>query len=85
MASLGLAPDDEYHYSVQPGLNLQMWMAGSSVANAQRLMRQRSSTGVTGLSIIQAPLPSDATPPPVAEARWPEDMATPDITPSPAP
>ncbi len=75
MASLGLAPDDEYHYSIQPGPNLQMWMAGSSIANAQRLMRQRSSTGVEGLSIIEAPLPVDATTPDIADAAHPADMA----------
>jgi hypothetical protein len=74
MASLGLAPGDEYHYSLQPGRNFQLWMQGSSVLNAQRLMRQRSSTGVEGLSIIDRPLPEDATPPRIAEARWPEDL-----------
>jgi hypothetical protein len=75
MSSLGLAPDDDYHYSIQPGPNLQMWMAGSSTSNAQRLMRQRSTTGVEGLSIIEAPLPADATTPAVAEAAHPADMA----------
>ncbi|MBU6161294.1 MAG: hypothetical protein KGO50_09245 [Myxococcales bacterium] len=73
----GLAPDDDYHYNVQDGLNFQLWMRGSSVSDCQRLMRNRSQTGVVGLSRLQAPLPDDATTPPVADAQWPEDVAQP--------
>lgn len=73
----GLAPDDDYHYNVQGGLNFQLWMRGSSVSDCQRLMRNRSQTGVVGLSRLEAPLPDDATTPTVADAEWPEDVAQP--------
>jgi hypothetical protein len=73
----GLAPDDDYHYNVQGGLNFQLWMRGSSVSDCQRLMRNRSRTSVVGLSRLEAPLPDDATAPPVADAEWPEDVAQP--------
>jgi hypothetical protein len=77
ISAWGLAPDDDYHYNVQGGLNFQLWMRGSSVSDCQRLMRNRSQTGVVGLSRLEAPLPDDATTPTVADAEWPEDVAQP--------
>jgi hypothetical protein len=63
---LGVADGDEYHFSVQPGLNFAAWMAKSRIANLKENFRNRRDGGKKGFSIIDAEPPEGKKLPEVA-------------------
>ncbi|MCX4248064.1 LIC_10091 family protein [Paraliomyxa miuraensis] len=65
--AFGFAPDEEYHYNVQPAPKFQEWLATSRVTNLPRMLHFRTKTDVQGLSLLDGEVKPSKNPPVVAE------------------
>lgn len=71
MSFLGLAEDGDYHYNMQTGANFKHWLEKTRIADQYKMLRQRSKTETTGLSVMdKEPEPSEKAP---EIAAMPED------------
>ena len=64
MRSLGLAEDEDYHYNMQSGENFKIWLETTNIKDQHTMLRKRSKTDTTGLSVLDyKPEPSKNAPP----------------------
>ena len=64
MRSLGLAEDEDYHYNMQSGENFKLWLETTNIKDQHSMLRKRSKTETTGLSVLDyRPEPSKKAPP----------------------
>lgn len=63
MRSLGVAEVDDYHYNMQTGANFQLWMKTTNIPDQHKMLKKRSKTSTTGLSVLDyEPSPSEKLP-----------------------
>lgn len=63
MRSLGLAEDEDYHYNMQTGENFIVWLKTTNIKDQHSMLRKRSKTETTGLSVLDyVPEPSAKEP-----------------------
>ncbi|MCL2325626.1 MAG: hypothetical protein FWC40_03910 [Proteobacteria bacterium] len=63
MGSLGLAAEGDYHYNMQSGENFKIWLKTTRINDQHSMLRRRSKTSTTGLSVLDiVPDPSDKPP-----------------------
>ncbi len=63
MKGLGLAEPEDYHYNMQSGENFKVWLSTTQIPNQHMLLRRKSKTKTTGLSVLdRVPEPSKEAP-----------------------
>jgi len=63
MRSLGLAEDEDYHYNMQSGENFIVWLKTTNIKDQHSMLKKRSKTETTGLSVLDyKPEPSVKAP-----------------------
>ena len=64
MRSLGLAEEEDYHYNMQTGANFIKWLQTTNIKDQHSMLKKRSKTETTGLSVLDyEPEPSKKAPP----------------------
>ena len=66
MAFLGLAEDEDYHYNMQSGANFQQWLKVNITKEQKEMLRKRSKTETTGLSVLDIDPPQSKKAPTIA-------------------
>jgi hypothetical protein len=63
MRSLGVAEEGDYHYNMQSGENFKLWLKTTNIKDQHSMLRKRTKTETTGLSVLDyQPEPSKNAP-----------------------
>jgi hypothetical protein len=65
--AFGFAPEEEYHYNVQPAPKFLEWLAKSRVKNLPTMLHYRTKTDVVGLSLLDGDVKVSKKPPVIAQ------------------
>ncbi|MCH9684795.1 MAG: hypothetical protein K0V04_25390 [Deltaproteobacteria bacterium] len=66
-SAFGFAPEEEYHYNVQPAPKFTEWLKVSRVTNLPRMLHYRTRTDIEGLSLLDGEVRVAKRPPKIAE------------------
>lgn len=69
MRSLGLAEEEDYHYNMQSGQNFKLWLQTTRIPDQHSMLRKRSKTQTSGLSILSYEPSPSKVPPEIAPVR----------------
>lgn len=65
--AFGFAPEEEYHYNVQPLPKFTEWLQKSRVKNLPNMLHFRTRTDIQGLSLLDGDVRVSKRPPTIAE------------------